>query len=537
MSGRSFAVARRALVALVMCGLAAAACADDSSSGGARASDSTSSGATTASTTTASTTTSPPTTTTVPFDSPVAKATVKGPITGGRGSAMVVAGMTDVTKLGYTETEYFLSGTATAYTSDTPLSSDGKWTVREGGTAPYVTRVVVRRPKDATTFNGTVLVEWLNVTGGLDAGPDWSYMQPEILRSGYAWVGVSAQRVGIEGGGIVLGENRVLKVYDPARYGELSHPGDNFSYDMFSQAGAVVRRDPASLLGDLKPGLVLAIGESQSASRLTTYVNAVAQTAKVFNGYFIHSRSATGAALSSDPLPPVAAPLPTQIRSDLTTPVLVFSSETDVAGPRGYRKAAQPDTAVFRAWEPAGTAHADQYSLEAGVEDSGSGAVDVTYYAAQQKPPTSIRDGLITCATGINTGGQTYVLRAALKSFNAWVRSGTPPPSMPQLEVDATGNAYVLDAAGNAKGGIRTPHVDAPIAALGGLGQIGNAFCSLFGTTVPFDDAVLKARYGTHDAFVAQFTEATKKAVAAGVMIQVDADHLVAAAQASTVAN
>ena len=357
MSGRSFAVARGAVVALVMCGLAAA-CADDSSSGSAGASGATSSGVTTASTTIASTTTSPPTTTTVPFDSPVAKATVKGPITGGRGSAMVVAGTTDVTKLGYTETEYFLSGTATAYTSDTPLSSDGKWTVRDGGTSPYVTRVVVRRPKDATKFNGTVLVEWLNVTGGLDAGPDWSYMQPEIVRSGYAWVGVSAQRVGVEGGGIVLGENRVLKVYDPARYGELSHPGDNFSYDMFSQAGAVVRRDPASLLGDLKPGLVLAIGESQSASRLTTYVNAVAPTAKVFNGYFIHSRSGTGAALSSDPLPSVAAPLPTQIRRDLTTPVLVFSSETDVAGPRGYRKATQPDTAVFRAWEPAGTAHA-----------------------------------------------------------------------------------------------------------------------------------------------------------------------------------
>lgn len=531
MSARNFTGARPALVALLMCGLAAAACADESSSGGGN-----SNGATTSGGTTASTTTSPPATTTVPFDSPVAKATVKGPITGGRGSAMVVAGMTDVTKLGYTETEYFLSGAATAYASDTPLSSDGKWTVRDGGTSPYVTRVVVRRPKDASKFNGTVLVEWLNVTGGLDTGPDWSYMQPEIVRSGYAWVGVSAQRVGVEGGGIVLGENRVLKVYDPARYGVLSHPGDSFSYDMFSQVGAVVRRDPASLLGDLKPGLVLAIGESQSASRLTTYVNAMAPKAKVFNGYFIHSRSATGAALSSDPLPAVAAPIPTQIRSDLTTPVLVFSSETDVAGPRGYRKATQPDSAVFRAWEPAGTAHADHYSLEAGVEDFGSGAVDVAYYAAQQKPPTSIRSGIITCATGINTGGQTYVLRAALQSLNAWVRSGTPPPPMPQLEVDATGNGYVLDAAGNAKGGIRTPHVDVPIATLGGLGQTGNAFCSLFGTTVPFDDAALKARYGTHDAFVTQFTEATKKAVAASVMIQVDADHLIAAAQESNVA-
>ena len=108
---------------------------------------------------------------------------------------------------------------------------------------------------------------------------------------------------------------------------------------------------------------------------------------------------------------------------------------------------------------------------------------------------------------------------------------------MPLFEVDGTGNAYVLDAAGNAKGAIRTPHVDVPIATLGGLGQTGNAFCSLFGTTVPFDAAALKARYGSHDAFVTQWTTAMKKAVDAGVILQIDADHLSAAAKASTVGN
>lgn len=510
--------------------LVGSSCSSDGSSA-----DDGASPATSAASTTAPPTTVPATTTTV-FESPVARAGVKGPITGGRGSAMVVAGAADVTKLGYNEVEYFLTGTASAYTSDAPLTSDGRWTVREAATAPYTTRVVVRRPKDAAKFNGTVLVEWLNVTGGLDTGPDWAYMQPEIVRSGYAWVGVSAQRVGVEGGGIVLGENRVLKVYDPERYGGLAHPGDNFSYDMFSQAGAAVRRDAATLLGGLVPARVLAVGESQSASRLTTYVDAVAPTAKVYDGYFIHSRSALGAALSADPLPVATPPNPTLIRADLATPVLVFSSETDVPGPRGYRKAAQPDTAVFRAWEAAGTAHADQYSLEGGVNDAGAGDVDLSYYAQQQQPPTKVRDGLITCATGINTGPQTYVLRAALRSFDTWVRTKTPPPSMPPLDLDAAGTGYVLDDAGNAKGGIRTPHVDVPIAALGGLGQTGNAFCSLFGTTVPLDAAALKARYGSHDAYVAQFTAATKQAVATGAILQVDADHLVAAAQQSSIA-
>ena len=475
-----------------------------------------------------------PSTTT--FVSPVARAAIRGPITGGRGAAAVVAGTTDVTKFGYIESEFFLSGTATAYTSDSPLSSDGTWTVRSAATSPYATRVVVRRPKNAAAFNGTVVVEWLNVTGGLDSGADWSYLQPELLRSGYAWVGVSAQRVGVEGGGIVLGENRVLKVYDPVRYGELSHPGDNFSYDMFSQAGAAVRRDGATLFGDIVPSRVVAIGESQSASRLTTYINAVAPAAKVFDGYFVHSRSAAAAPLSADPLPAVAPPVPTLIRTDLGVPVMVFSSETDVVGPRGYRKAAQPDSSTFRSWEAAGTAHADQYSLESGIEDSGAGPTDVSYFELERKPPKGIRDDLITCSTPINTGPQTYVLRAGLRAFDAWVRTKQPPPSMPLLEIDATGNAYVLDASGNAKGGIRTPHVDVPIAALGGLGQTGNAFCSLFGTTVPADAATLIARYGNHEAFVAQWTAATKRAVDAGALLQVDADHLIAAARDSTIA-
>ena len=534
---------RAVLVAVAVLATTAAGCSSTKPSSSASSSTSAAAAVTTAAP--AASTTVPPTTT-APFTSPVARATVSGPVSGGKGSVVIApspalpgqaATVLDLTTVGYTETEYFLSGTATAYTSDTPLISDGAWKVREAATAPYTTRVVVRRPKDAAKFNGTVIVEWLNVTGGLDAGPDWTYMQPEILRSGYAWVGVSAQRVGVEGGGIVLGENRVLKVFDPARYGSLSHPGDNFSYDMFSQSGAAVRRDTAALLGDLKPTYVVAMGESQSASRLTTYIDAIAPTAKVFDGYFVHSRSGNASPLAGDPLPAVPAPLPTLIRTDLGVPVLTFSSETDVAGPRGYRKAAQPDTATFRSWEVAGTAHADSYNLGGGGFDNGDGKTDATYFASMLTPPNNVYSNLITCATGINTGPHTYVLRAALKAFDTWVRTKQPPPSMPLFEVDGTGNAYAVDAAGNAKGAIRTPYVDVPIATLGGLGQTGNAFCSLFGSTVPFDAVALKARYGSHDAFVTQWTTAMKKAVDAGVILQVDADHLIAAAKGSTVGN
>src|SRR5262249_18303471 len=117
-------------------------------------------------------------------------------------------------------------------------------------------RILVYRPTDAKKFGGTVIVEWLNVSGGVDANPDWTQTHVEIIREGAAGVGVSAQYVGVEGGGglVGLGISLPLKAVKPARYGSLDHPGDGFSYDMFSQAAQAVRTPSGpNPLGDLKP--------------------------------------------------------------------------------------------------------------------------------------------------------------------------------------------------------------------------------------------------------------------------------------------
>ena len=62
----------------------------------------------------------------------------------------------------------------------------------------------MRRPEDAARFNGTVVVEWMNVSAG-ESAPDWDYLNPELMREGYAWVGVSAQALGVDGGSSILG--------------------------------------------------------------------------------------------------------------------------------------------------------------------------------------------------------------------------------------------------------------------------------------------------------------------------------------------
>jgi hypothetical protein len=459
-----------------------------------------------------------------------ASPTVTGPVTGGRGTPIVFSGQPadglagrdtfDLAWVGYEQTEFFLSGTASAFTPvpGSTLSADGRWTVEASSEAAFKTRIVVNRPLDKRDFNGTVVVEWLNVSGGVDASPDWMQTHVELIRRGYAWVGVSAQAVGLNG---LKGQP---PQGDPVRYDSLTHPGDSYSYDMFSQAGQAIRDDANLLLGGLRPDRVLAVGESQSAGRLVTYIDAVHPLARVYDGFLVHSRGAGSAPLAQPPLvpTPVTGQAPTFIRDDLDVPVLVFNTETDV----GSLQARQADSARYRLWEVAGTAHFDQYGLLTGGTDTGSRSSVAKWFETMLDPTSEPGTGF-TCASPINTGPQTFVLRSAIAHLNRWVARGTPPPRAPRLEtITITPIQYALDANGNVLGGIRTPAVDAPVATLSGLGQAGSQFCFLFGTTVPLTTEQLEALYGSHGGFVAAWGKATVRAFIAGFLRPEDAFNI-----------
>lgn len=305
---------------------------------------------------------------------------------------------------------------------------------------------------------------------------------------------------------------------------------------MFSQVGAAIRTHADPVLGDLQPERVLAVGESQSAFRLTTCINALAQAKHAYDGYLVVSRSADGADLSEAPQAEVPVPSPQYVRQDLDVPVLVFSHETDVPGDGlGYADARQPDTNTFRTWEVAGTAHDDAYGLVVGASDDGSGEADATLFEAMQNPPNAIYGNIIDCDRPFNAGPTTYVMRSAAAALDDWVRTGEPPPEMPPLTLTDDNSAVQVDDAGIALGGIRTPQVDVPVATLSGSGQPPNGFCGLFGVTVPFDAAELSARYPSHDAFVTAWDDAVDAAVASGAILEADADNLKAAAGQSSI--
>ena len=459
-----------------------------------------------------------------------------------RGQGPIPAGSYDLGSVGYEEHEFLIEGVAQSYRLVGERGEDGRWTLEGDAQAPYVSRLIVRAPIDPERFSGTAIVEWNNVSGGVDAGPDWMFFHRYLIAHGHAWVGVTAQKAGIDGGGLVEGLH--LKLLAPERYGALSHPGDRWSYDIFSQAGDLVRSpDADSPLGGLVPVRVIGVGESQSAAFLVTYINGVDAHAGVFDGFLVHGRPGFGAGLdgafrAARPGDRVDVSEVTQslrgrdrIRDDARVPVMVLQSETDVVL-LGGGEPAQPDGDRVRLWEVAGAAHAETYLLVAANEDDGR--LPPERLAALLRPT----DELIMGKTDspINAGPQQhYIGQAALDHLIRWAGGGAPPPAAPRLALNDDREGFAVDGHGNARGGVRSPWVDVPTARLSGLGQGGAAFAFLFGRTDPFDPPTLAACYpGGRGEYLVRFASSLDQTIAAGFILPDDRDEILAVAGASS---
>lgn len=443
----------------------------------------------------------------------------------------------DLAKYAYVEEEYFVEGTANRYT--TPALATG--TVVDSG-HPYKTRVMVRRPTAAAKFNGTVVVEWNNVTPGHDLDIDWLQAHDYWMRTGYAWVGVSAQRVGVE----------ALKVWNANRYGSLdvtdhgTITNDDLSYDVFAQAAQAIRH-PSSV--NLLPGFrverIFATGHSQSANRLAIYLNSVHPLAPVFDAVVPHGGGG-------------------RIRDDLTN-VKVFKllSETDVIN--NQASARQPDTANFRSWEVTGDSHVDtQFRASsaklsqrdgnpqapalpaaggrgagAGVRGTGPAATATAAPVArgQSAPAATMGTNASPCDRAPYSHVPFYqVMDAAFDHLVRWVKDGTPPPSAPRIETSEVGPPAVVvrDARGNGLGGIRLAELGVPTGINSGQNS-GPGFCRLYGSHYDFDAATLASLYPTHVAYVAAVKKVTDDNLKAGYILKADADATIGEAERSEV--
>jgi hypothetical protein len=429
---------------------------------------------------------------------------------GGQGVFIGTSIPVNLARAGYVQREYAAAGEATSYQATGALTADGRWTLAADTSAPYRTRVLVRRPASSARFSGTVIVEWLNVSGGLDADPDWATLHEEILRRGDAWVGVSAQRIGVEGGPVLVSVpipaasslvGKGLKGIDPARYGSLQHPGDGYAFDIYTEVARAIGR--GSGMGGLRPRRLIAAGESQSAAAMVTYYDGVQPLTGAFDGFFVHSRGATGFPLvAPGQYADIASSLggtPTIFRTDQRAPVMDIQTETDVASILDSYAARQPDSSRFRLWEVAGTAHADAHLLGSNL-------------------------AYIPCGVPVNNGPLHVVAKAAFHALKAWLSGGRAPVHAARMDLVSGGMPQVVRTAdGTAVGGVRTPPVDVPVAALtGNPGPNPSIICLLLGSTVPFSAERVAQLYPSRSTYLEQYRADADATIKAGYALSED---------------
>ncbi|MFC3079960.1 alpha/beta hydrolase domain-containing protein [Phenylobacterium terrae] len=444
---------------------------------------------------------------------------IQGPVTGGKHGWPFNRPLIDLAEKGYVEAEYFLSGEAATYAPapGAELGRDGKWRVQPKGKVPFKTRFLVYRPADPAKFNGTVVVCWNNVTAGYEL---FLGEGPEVLEGGYAYVCASVQRVGVHG----FPENpQGLVAWDGERYGDLSIPTDDASYDIFSQVARAVGPDrdrTVDPLGGLEVRKVIGLGASQSAGRLSTYINAVhplppEQGGHAFNGYMlqIYFGSGTPIEASDRPVNPAnanARPLPrgqNLIREDLDVPVMIVNTELEAIACQSVR---QPDTDRFRTWEAAALTH-------------------VSYQAQLIRNEKYRRDFGVAPPPPSEQMNRIYLqpfYDAALHHLNRWVNGGAAPPSQPLIDFTSDGKV-VRDRHGIATGGARLPQADAPVAMNSSTPVTDDFSGRLRGSSKPFDAATLEALYGDEAGYLARFRQAASAAVAAGVLLPRDVEPAV----------
>lgn len=466
----------------------------------------------------------------------------------------------DLAARGYVEREFRMSGGATTYRQRGFWTSSGNWSTSVAQTSvPYTTRLLVRYPTNPAKFNGTVLFEWLNDTTGGDQDPVWSNEYEQALGDGYAYVGVTAQKPGMDD----------LRILDPQRYGSLGDSGDGQSYDIVTQAAQAVRANRA-LLGGLPPKKLIGSGDSQSAFRVVTYVNAIQPLTHAFDGFLAVGRSGAAAPLGNGLIAPL--PYPARIRTDNTAPFVQLNTEGDIAE-LGAGASRQPDNGALRTWELPGASHIDSHEAAYEVATIARDQPNVPVPRCVLGTPIT---GTGTPLDGINETNNMplyEVEHAALVALQKWLTNGTQPAHSPQIStIPLFFGAFHLvnhDQLGNGLGGIRLPEIQAPTEfysainfaqtdprdlspdRLFGLlrdtftalttGGITNntlraqGLCLLSGYYLALPKSTLRTLYSSHADYVAKYTAAANAAKAAGFLTAADAAAGIARAQAAAI--
>ena len=464
--------------------------------------------------------------------------------------------------VGYVEEEYFLSGGANVY----DWAVKGKKVKIIAGPGHYVTRILVRRPRDPARFGGNVEVTVLNASLNVDFGGPVDFAR--MVKQGGVWIGITTKAI----------TANALKKFDPVRYAPLdwsnpapvadrcahptmippymigskeaaeaalkSGPQSSFSatedglvWDMLGQLGELLKSDQRSAIlpGFAKPWVYMT-GVSQSSIYIRTWIAGFHDLYRtpdgkpVYDGYLgivgpamIRINQCSQDIELNDPVQKLTPP---------DVPFISISSEGEMWQAR-YTQ--QPD---------AFTRHGGIVSYE--VAGASHMAGDVPGVAADRMAFASIPDMLKAGMQMPKGAGMTSALpagavpndfvwlplqRGALHNLEVWARDGIKPPQAPRIALDA--NLEIRrDRYGNAMGGLRMPYIEVPLAAHTGYLTPGG-FGGVMGAKRPFSKATLAELYPAPGSYQAKFVAATDRLLAGRWITAEDAEALKRSAQAT----
>jgi hypothetical protein len=410
----------------------------------------------------------------------------------------------NLASVGYVEQEYIIRGKANVYT----WPNVGPAVVRTAD-APYVTRILVRKPAKANKFSGNVVVEPLNPSNLFDLNIGWALLNRQLVRNGDAWIGVTVKPISVQ----------ALKNFDPQRYAELSFANplplddprncqtvatdsartteNGLAWDIISQVGRLAR--DGKVIGH-RTTKVYGFGYSQTGGYFYDYINGVRPLAalpsgkQVYDGYIV--AVAGGAFVGAVPINQCepAPPVGDERRqfTNVGVPIIHVMSQSDyLTGIAGRRLDSDNPADAFRHYEMAGAGHATPDELYYSARSA-----DIVK-AGRAVPPQQ-------CNEGPRSRFPSHIFfDAFLSNLDKWVRKGTPPPHGSPIVVQQ--GAPVKDEFGNVVGGLRSPYLDVPTSTWEGS-STGASFCFIAGHEVPFDQATLNRLYRSHLDYLAKVT-------------------------------
>jgi hypothetical protein len=380
------------------------------------------------------------------------------------------AGVANLGASGYLQEEYFISGTASG--------------------RPYTTRILVRRPAEATRFSGIVIAESIRSTATRSM---WG-LRDYLVRSGHAYVEIGSNHLAI---------NKLVKPADAARYAPLNLPaieGGVFGHvmEVIAQGGMVLKTNPKGgpFAGFTVKRVILA-GCSEQGVIIRQYMRdghpiyRTADGTSIYDGYF-------PACVADWPEPSILVngqPLKNFTPGPIEVPVINLAGQQEVESwpefGRLFRRADSdaPDD-KYRIYEVAGMGH--------GVNRSKA-----------------------TCGPGqaASRFAAHHASANALDKLVKWVDRGLLPPRAERLTTAGARGALVKSPDGNGLGGVRSVHVDVPATTF--------FTCVGLGTyEVPFSGEKLTSLYPTRDAYVSAVNRRLEELIRDGWLLPADAEEV-----------